>query len=212
MASLLNRREELRALRLARTQPQSAGEFQEFLEELTERGVEMVLADDRVQARLDGVRHAVVATDYREDKPAADGGEVLRSGEVCIYDYDKDVLVVAVVNLRQGTVVDLFERHGVQPPITAEEVNTAKTIASRDSQMASLLSRAGRNIVAFPTPAYLETHARARHRCATLYLSPEQAHHEVAQVTVDLSAQQVVRQEELTAGSPRIAFASDQHR
>jgi hypothetical protein len=75
--------------------------------------------------------------------------------------------------------------------------------------MASLLSGADVNIVAFPTPAYLETHTRARHRCATLYLSSERNHQEVAQVTVDLSAQQVVLQEELIAGSPRIALTSD---
>src|SRR5436190_5809121 len=56
MASLLSRREELRALRLARSQPESAGEFQELIEEIIERTVQMVLSDERIRARLEGVR------------------------------------------------------------------------------------------------------------------------------------------------------------
>jgi hypothetical protein len=212
MASLLSRREELRALRLARSQPESAGEFQELIEEITERTVQMVLGDERVRARLEGVRHAVVAADYREDKPTGEHEETFRRAEVGIYDYDHDVMVVVVVDLREGTVIEYLDRRGVQPPITAEEIEAARSLASRDQHWATLLSRSDMNIVAFPTPSYLEAHARAGHRCATLYLASERTHHEVVEITVDLSAQQVVPQEELLEGSPRLSRGSQPDR
>src|SRR5262245_5279134 len=107
MPSLLSRREEARMLRLARSQPANAGELLELIEEIEEikeRTIEAVLAEERVQARIKGVRYRVLAADYREDKPMGDEKRPRRLAEVGLYDYDKDVLVVAVVDLLQGTL------------------------------------------------------------------------------------------------------------
>ena len=72
MPSLIGRREEVRLLRLARSQPATAGDFLELIEEIKERTVDTVLADERVRARMKGVRNRVLGTDFREEKPTAE--------------------------------------------------------------------------------------------------------------------------------------------
>ena len=108
MPPLLTRKEEAQALRLARSQPESAEEFNALLARLRSRVVEAVLADDRIRGRLAAVRHRVVAVDYREDKPEATE-EPVRLAEVAMYDYDRDVLVFTVADLRRGELVDLYD-------------------------------------------------------------------------------------------------------
>jgi hypothetical protein len=206
MAMLLSPREEIRALSLARSQPATAGELRDLIEEIKKRTVDTVLAEERVRARLAGVRHRVLAVDYREDKPSAGEQSPMRLAEVGIYDYKKDVLVVAVVDLRQGTVLALEERPGVQPPVTEEELTEACRLVT-NIHPNYRLNQPGRTAVAFPTPRYLLGRGRARHRCVTLYFSPEPergAAVGATQTTVDLSGEEVVPQQEILTGSPRL--------
>jgi len=213
MASILSRREEKRALRLAQSQPASAGELLELLEELRDRAIESVLEDERVRARLEGARYRVLAVDFREEeKPAAEGHWPWPLAEVGIYDYDKDLLVVAVFDLRQGIVLDLQERRGVKPPVTDEELEAARSLVSSDHPHYTHLFQPATSAVAFPTPSFLADHARAAHRCVTLYVSPEPGGPEVTEITVDLSAEEMVPDEELIAGSPRFTQGPERGR
>jgi hypothetical protein len=132
--------------------------------------------------------------------------------EVGIYDYDKDLLVVAVFDLRQGIVLDLQERRGVKPPVTDEELEAARSLVSSDHPHYTHLFQPATSAVAFPTPSFLADHARAAHRCVTLYVSPEPGGPEVTEITVDLSAEEVVPDEELIAGSPRVTQGPEQGR
>lgn len=195
MAALLSRRDEAHVLRLLRSQPESAGELTAFLERLRQQVVQVALADARVAERLAGVRSRVLTADYREDK-VPDGDEVPRLAEVGVYDYDHDVLVVAVVDLRTGGVVELVERAGSAPPITPEEFEEARQIAA-GSAAGQALTAAGMQVVAFPTPSYA---FQARpdaigHRGCLLYGAGLDG--EVASVVVDLTAGQVVPDEQL---------------
>ena len=56
MPAILSRRDEVRALRLARSQPESLVEFNVLVEALKGRVTEAALADRRLRARLKDVR------------------------------------------------------------------------------------------------------------------------------------------------------------
>ena len=195
--SLLSEQEEANLLRLAEQQPESASEFQLLLEVLASRAVEAALRDPQVAARLEGIRHRVVGAEPRLAKPREEGGEVERLMEVGVYDYDGDVLVVPIVNMRLGSVIGIEERAGRQPPLTPEEVEEAKGIVSADPQHERLGRDEGLEIAAFPAQFLRENHPALGHRFFTLYFwttgdRPER----VGAVNVDLSTRQVVPLEE----------------
>jgi hypothetical protein len=197
MPALLSRQEEVEALRLAALQPKSGAKLRKLLEKIRARVVEAVLREDRVRQRLGKVRHRVLAVDYREDKPDGDR-TATRMAEVAIYDYDHDVLVVAAIDLRAGVVVDLYEREGIAPPITSEELDEARRIVVAERpELRRTLLRENALMVAFPTPSYaFEANPdRRRHRGCMLYFA--EARNRERLVTVDLSASRVVPDEEL---------------
>jgi Cu2+-containing amine oxidase len=132
--SLLSFQEEANLLRLAEQQPESAGEFRQLLEVLASRVVEAALRDPRMVTRLEDVRHRVVGAEPCLEKPREEGGEIERLMEVGLYDYDRDQLVVPIVNLRSGSVIRIEERAGRQPPLIPEEVDEARGIVSSDPQ------------------------------------------------------------------------------
>jgi len=194
-------------MRLARSQPASAGELLELIEDIKERHIEAVLAEERVRARMKGVKHRMMGVDFRIDKPAPDG-RCRWLADVGLYDYEKDVLVVVVVDLHKGAVAGIEERPGVQPPVTDEELKAASKMVAGSHPGHERLNQPGTTVVAFPTPRYTETHARAKHRCVTLYFSAGPGESE-SQITVDLKAEEVVPQKELLSGSPRFALGSN---
>jgi hypothetical protein len=198
MKPVLTKREEIKGLRLGASQPESAKEFLAFLDDLRERIVAAVLEADRVRSRLDGCRFAVVAADYREDKGAREGRHGARLAEIGLYDYDADVLLVAVVDPVRGRLLELEEREGVQPPISSEELAEAKKIAAR----ATGESLRSRRIVAFPTATYRLSEERERRRCCTLYVPVRGARDGSVEIVVDLSRRELVPANELRPEPP----------
>jgi hypothetical protein len=197
MPTLLSRQEEVQALRLAGSQPESGAKLRKLVEQITSRVVTAVLAEAQVRQRIAGVRYRVLAVDYREDKPARDG-KPARMAEVAIYDYDHDVLVVAAVDLRTSLLVDLYEREGIAPPITAEEQDDARRlVAAEIPALRAALQRKNASVVAFPIPSYaFESYPdRRRHRGCTLYIAVGRG--QARAVTVDLSAGRIVPEQEL---------------
>jgi hypothetical protein len=189
MPGLASRKEQVTAIRLARSQPESAAELLIVAETLKARAVDAAMRDGRVRARLGEARHRVLAVDYREEK--SDGGRLIRLGDVCFYDYDRDVLVVASVEARSGRVVDLVERQGSSPPITDDERAEAIDIATRHGHDGPSLRRKRSGTVAFPSPSYAfdRDMARKGHRGCSLFFrdGPDR----IGAITVDLSAQDV---------------------
>ncbi len=197
MPTLLSRREEAQALQLVASQPKSGAKLKKLLELIKSRVVNAVLTEDRVKERLATVRHRVLAVDYREDKPDRDR-KPFRMAEVAIYDYDRDVLVVAAVDLRTGSLVELYEREGVAPPITNDELDGARRLVSAERpELRTALRRKGAPVVAFPTPSYaFDAYPdRRRHRGCTVYVG--EGRNRSRAVTVDLSAGRVVPDHEL---------------
>lgn len=196
MAQWLSDREEEDERRLLASQPESSGELTEFLERLEARVIEAVMQDEQVRERLSGIRHEVLAVDYREDKPE-EGESASRAAEVGIYDYDRDVLVVAAFDLYSGEVFELYEREGAAPPIAPAEFEHAAELVGELPSIGEALRREDADTVAFPTPSYAfyANPERARHRGCTLYVTAREG--EVLAATVDLSAMEVVPDDEL---------------
>jgi len=192
---LVSRREEARALKLARGQPGSTAELSALLEDFARRVTEFAMADARVQERIGDVRHRVLTVDYREDKPG-EGDRPIRLAEVGFYDYNRDVLVVAVVDPFADAVVELEERK-VSPPITPEELAEARELLTkRASKLQAALKRRRSSIAAFPTPSYafLEGSGREGHRGCVVYVEDQGR---VLHGVVDLSAREAVSDREL---------------
>jgi hypothetical protein len=196
MARWLSEEDEAQERRLLGGQPASSGELNEFLERLKARVSEAVMSDERVRGRLGGERHEVLAVDYREEKPA-EGRPFSRTAQVGIYDYDRDVLVVAAFDLYSGAVSEVYDREGAAPPIAAVEVDQARALVNDVPGMRKALRREGSDAVAFPTPSYAfdANPRRARHRGCTFYATGGDG--EVRATTVDLSAMEVVPDDEL---------------
>src|SRR5262249_37425977 len=127
--TLVSQREELRGIVLAQRQPKSDRVLRELIGKVGARVIDAVLKDPQVTERLARTRYRVVGADLREEKPIGDTKTARRLGEVGVYDYDRNVLVVPVVALRTGQVVTIDERRGIQPSLTPEEVMEAKNIA-----------------------------------------------------------------------------------
>src|SRR5215210_7394163 len=189
-ARLLTESEESRLTELEQGQPESAEALQELIEEIKTKTVRAALDDPQVAERLEGKRSRVVGTDFREEKPR-DGERVgTRLAEVGIYDYDDNVLIVPIIDLRNGVVAAIEERRGYHPSLAAEEIEEAKNIALADREFQSLTEYSELEVVAFPARAAVtESHPGFGHRCVTLYFwtggeQPER----VSQAVVDLSA------------------------
>jgi hypothetical protein len=196
MARWLSEEDEAQERRLLGGQPASSGELNEFLERLKARVSEAVMSDERVRGQLGGERHEVLAVDYREEKPA-EGRPFSRTAQVGIYDYDRDVLVVAAFDLYSGAVSEVYDREGAAPPIAAVEVDQARALVNDVPDIREALRREGSDAVAFPTPSYAfdANPRRARHRGCTFYATGGDG--EVRATTVDLSAMEVVPDDEL---------------
>ena len=192
--TLVSQREELRGILLAQRQPKSGRALRELIGKVRARVVDAVLKDPQVTERLAGTRYRVVGTDMTEDKPSGDTKMARRLGEVGVYDYVRNVLVVPVIALRTGQVVTIEERRGVQPSLTPEEVAEAKNIAFSDPAFRSLARYRQLDIVAFPArAAFAESHPAFGHRCFALYFwTRSKPPKRLAAAMVDLSAQQVV--------------------
>jgi hypothetical protein len=192
VAALVTSEEEESLTRLLESQPESTGELNELLERIKDRVAEATLQEESVRERLARNRRRVLAVDWRDDKPNGEEPD-RRLAEVAIYDYDRDVLMIAVVDLHEGSVRELFDRERASPPITAEELAEAREVAGP----ASSWPEDDANIVAFPAPRYAfePRSERQRHRICTLYRAAGEE--DVYSITVDLSAREVVPEHEL---------------
>ena len=191
---LLTESEEARLTDLQQGQPESAAALQALIEEIKARTVRAALDDPQVAERRQGKRSRVVGTDFREDKPR-DGERIERRlAEIVIYDYDDNVLIVPIIDLREGVVAAIEERRGYHPSLAAEEIEEAKDIALAHPEFQSLKEYSDLEVVAFPARAAVtQSHPGFGHRCVTIYFwtggdQPER----VSQAVVDLSTQEVV--------------------
>jgi hypothetical protein len=191
---LVSNVEEARGLVLAGKQPSSSKRLQALIDKVKPRVVAAVLADPQVKRRLAGRRFRVVGGDLIDEKPSGDARKALRLAEVGIYDYDRNALQVAVVDLRSGSVVGVTERLGIQPPLTDEELDEAKEIALATPKLRSLRKVRGVQITSMPSRlSFAESGPARGHRIFALYFwVGGKKPRKVGQVAVDLSTRRAL--------------------
>lgn len=188
--ALISEREERLALGLAAGQPESAAKLAELADRLRERVAGAALESSKVRRRLVGARYRLVGVDYAEEKTGR--GRLRRLAEVGFYDYDRDVLVVAVVEPRSGRVLRIEEREGLQPPPSAEEIDRARELALADERVAHLRRRRGLQVAAFTARAPHDERRDDHRRLHLYFWSGGRKPELVGSAVVDLSAERVV--------------------
>ena len=153
MAQWLSDREEEDERRLLASQPESSGELTEFLERLEARVIEAVMQDEQVRERLSGIRHEVLAVDYREDKPE-EGESASRRSRGRDLRLRPRRAVVAAFDLYSGEVFERYEREGAAPPIARAEFEHAAELVGELPSIGEALRREDADTVAFPPPSY----------------------------------------------------------
>jgi Cu2+-containing amine oxidase len=191
---VLSESEESELAVLAQDQPKSTKALQALIDKIKARAVQIVLDDARVAARIRGKRSRVIASDLTEDESKDSGENGTRRAEVGIYDYDDDVMIVPIVDLRRGTVTVIEERKGYHPALAADEIEEAKNFALAQPEFQSLKNHSGLEIAAYPArAAAIPSHQGYGHRCVTLYFwSGGKQSERISQAVVDLSARKLI--------------------
>lgn len=128
--ALITREEEAEALELARNFLDHGDEYEAMADRFRERVIDFVLETTEVADRLEDRRHQVIGADfYAVDMDTEEALQPLRMGEVAIYDYEADVLLSVIVDLKESTIERIEEYESVQPLATPEEEEGAVELA-----------------------------------------------------------------------------------
>jgi hypothetical protein len=192
---VLSSRDYGRLAGLARGRPPTAAQVASLVERVRTQSPRRALADAKLAARLRDRRHRVIGADLRVDKPARPRGQPRLLGEVGIYDYEDDVLLVAFVDTKSGRVVEVQERPGMQLEPTDDEVEEATNIALVADR--ALARRPSLNVVAHPAHLVGIPAALHKHRLVQLYFwAGRRRPQQVGEAIVDLSERGVVERVE----------------
>ena len=196
---LLSRETEVRALRLLKKGGGPSKAFIALCNRVQANAIDFALEQPRVKQYLDGRRYAVVGGELRPVR--GDGHEKFppRIGEVGIYDYDRDVLMIAVVDLRKRALLDLEERRGIQPPLSKSELDEAKAIVLASSSHRRLANERSLHVEAFAARvSFLPDHPSYGHRVFTLafWAGGRRNAKKLQDAVVDLSTRQVLKEDD----------------
>ena len=192
--ALLPKDVEVRALRLLQTKEGPSKGFLQIWTRVQSQTVQFVLNQEATKKRFQDVRYAVVGADLRIDRGSFRGKLPPRIGEVGVYDYDHNVLLVFAVDLRKRTLLEVEERKGLQPPITDAELREAKDLALTDNAYRSLRKKRSLQVTAFVARVcFLEDHPACGHRVFTVvFWSAGKNAERLGTAVVDLSDRKVL--------------------
>jgi hypothetical protein len=131
MAVLLSRKDKTRVLRLAVT----GKPIQRIVDQVRARVLAHVAEAPALRERLAGRRYRILGADLHVEEPGVNLQRAVRHAEVSAYDYDRDVLVSAIVELATGEVIRVVDYPGRQPPPVPEEVAEAAALAAADPEV-----------------------------------------------------------------------------
>lgn len=171
-------------------------------------------SDPRVREFIGAGRSRQIHLDFISAKSGARGEDVppTRHAEVLFYNYDRDLGVLALVDLSRRRVVDVARVPGKSVPINSDEVADAARLALADPRVARLFGgqmpsfrvatkAASREELGTPRIEGLRLVGGAandpctRHRCVMLFFRVDNRYVQMNRVAVDLTAQQVLIRE-----------------
>jgi hypothetical protein len=191
----LTRQEELKGIQLGRQRdPKAAPQLRKLIETVKARAIPEVLKDADLAGRLRGRRTRVLGADLKFGRPPSGEQIAPRLGELAVYDYDRNVLLIATTDLREGRVLRIDERTGIQPPLIPEEVEQAKKLVLSDRKFQALKKHSSLEVVTFPARVTFDRDSPLHgHRCFTLYFwTGGKQPRRVAEADVDLSTGQLL--------------------
>jgi hypothetical protein len=196
--ALLSRETEVRALRLLEKAGGPSKAFIALWNNVQANAIDFALEQPRVKQYLEGHRHAVVGGDLRPVRGEPRTKFPPRIGEVGIYDYDRNVLMIAVVDLRKRALLDLEERRGIQPPLSKSELDEAKAIVLASSPYRRLAKQRTLHVEAFAARvSFLPDHPSYGHRVFTLaFWSGGRKPKKLQDAVVDLSNRRVLGEDD----------------
>jgi hypothetical protein len=195
---LLSRETEVQAFRLLEKKGGPSKAFLALWNKVQSAAMDFALEQPRVKQYLEGHRYAVVGGELRPVRGERRGKFPPRIGEVGIYDYDRNILLIAAVDLRKATLVDLEERPGIQPPLSKSELEEAKALVLASSTHRSLAKKPNLHVEAFAARvSFLHDHPARGHRVFTLaFWSGGRAPRKLRDVVVDLSDRRLLGDED----------------
>jgi Cu2+-containing amine oxidase len=115
--------------------------FDPLREEEASRAINLTLSNATLaEERSDRTR--VIGASLYTEKSFRDAEEVPRMSEVWVYDYEANTAIRALVDLDAGDLQSWSSRD-VQPPLTAEEIDHAGSLALEDERVRERLEERG---------------------------------------------------------------------
>lgn len=195
---LLTRKEEIRGVRLARAYPESR-ELSRLVASVRRRVMGFAAKAPEVRQIIGNRRHRLLGADLYVEQVELDRQGILRPrhAEVGIYDYDQDVLVSVIVDLKRGRVVRVEKHPGFQPPPSRDEEREAEGLALKNRTVARRIG--GKRVRAVVLPAReasTEGHPSYGHRVVevTFWTRGRRPEQVAGPVVVDLSRRALIRQ------------------
>lgn len=194
---MIDRKTEAKVLRLLEATGGPSKRYLDLWKRMRARTIAFVLDQPEVRQRVRGTHHAVVGASLRLVRPGPRGQLPRRIAEVGIYDYDRNVLVVHVVDLRRGRLVETEEHRGIQPPITDAELEEARRLVVAHDRYRNLGRTGKLAINAFQARvSFLPDHPAHGHRVFTLvFWSAGKNPKRLGSAVVDLSDRRVLEED-----------------
>jgi hypothetical protein len=194
MGALVEQSDRVLLVRFAQKQEKGRRALDRMAAKLRRHVTDAVSRSPALLAHLAGRRHRVLGAELHVEEGGKSLLKALQYAEVSVYDYDRDVLVSAITDVRAGKVVRVVEHPSAKPPPTREEADEAAALAAK-GQLARRWR--ARQVAATVLPARestLEDHPCYGHRAFTVYFWTRgpKARRVAGPYLVDLSQQRVV--------------------
>ncbi len=195
---LVTRQKQLQALRLASAYPKTANKLANLAGAARTKITQFVAQVPEVKEYLGDRRYRVLGADLHVEALGDPKRLPTPHAEVSIYDYDRDVLVSVIVELRRNRILRIREYTNRQPRPSIEEVREAESLALKSHTVARKV-RGKRTVarVLLAREAWLEGHPAYGHRVLhlTFWTRAKRPKLVAGPVLVDLSSRALLKQQ-----------------
>jgi hypothetical protein len=183
-------------VRLLQSQEKGRAGLDKLVAKLRRQVLERTSAAPQLMAKLGKGRHRLLGAELHIQEAGKSLLRAIRFAEVSAYDYDRDVLVSAVVDLDTGAIKRIVDYQGLQPPPTKEEAAEAADIVAATQPVLAKQLRARRIVPSAVNAreASIAEHACYRHRALYVFFwtGAKQLRRVAGPFLVDLSRRRVV--------------------
>lgn len=195
---LLDKETEVKALRLLQSSGSASKSYRVIFDKVRKNTVDFVTGHPEIKSKLEGKRFEVLGAGLKPVRHEFTKKLPQRIGEVGIYDYETNTLLVQEVDLKDGSLLETHYRKGIQPPLNQNELAEVRKLALGHRSYAKLASVKGLQMVTSPARvSFLPGHPAKGHRVFTVYFwSAGKSPKRLAEAVVDLSESKLLGKED----------------